>query len=70
VCSSDLGIEAVAATEKEARLLQVELGAPLLQIESTSYLPDGTPVEYFLAKRRGDRTRFEFELPRKNTLEP
>jgi GntR family transcriptional regulator len=56
------GIEAVAATEKEARLLQVELGSPLLQIESTSYAPDGRPVEYFLAKRRGDRTRFEFEL--------
>lgn len=56
------GIEAVAATEKEAKLLQVELGAPLLQIESTSYTPDGKPVEYFIAKRRGDRTRFEFEL--------
>lgn len=56
------GIEAVAATEDEARLLQVQLGAPLLQIESTSYAPDGKPVEYFLAKRRGDRTRFEFEL--------
>lgn len=56
------GIEAVAATEKEARLLQVDLGAPLLQIESTSYTPDGKPVEYFIAKRRGDRTRIEFEL--------
>lgn len=56
------GIEAVAATEKEAKLLQVELGAPLLQIESTSYTPDGKPIEYFIAKRRGDRTRFEFEL--------
>jgi GntR family transcriptional regulator len=56
------GIEAVAATEEEAHLLQVQPGAPLLQIESTSYAPDGKPVEYFLAKRRGDRTRFEFEL--------
>jgi GntR family transcriptional regulator len=56
------GIEAVAATDIEARLLQVEFGAPLLQIESTSYTPDGKPVEYFIAKRRGDRTRFEFEL--------
>ncbi len=56
------GIEAVAATEKEARLLQVGPGVPLLQIESTSYTPDGKPIEYFIAKRRGDRTRFEFEL--------
>ncbi len=56
------GIEAVAATEKEALLLHIAPGAPLLQIESTSYMPDGKPAEYFLAKRRGDRTRFELEL--------
>ncbi|MEA5076996.1 MAG: GntR family transcriptional regulator [Anaerolineaceae bacterium] len=56
------GIEAVAANEKEAKQLHVKLGAPLLQIESTSYTSDGKPVEYFVAKRRGDRTRFEFEL--------
>jgi GntR family transcriptional regulator len=56
------GIEAVAATEKEAALLHIGTGAPLLQIESISYTPDGKPVEYFLAKRRGDRTRFELEL--------
>lgn len=55
-------IEAVAATEKEATLLHIAVGAPLLQIESISYTPDGKPVEYFLAKRRGDRTRFELEL--------
>ena len=62
------GIEAVAATEKEASLLHVELGAPLLQIESTSYTPDGKPVEYFIAKRRGDRTRFEFELSKPSSF--
>ncbi|MHC1782621.1 MAG: GntR family transcriptional regulator [Anaerolineaceae bacterium] len=56
------GIEAVAATEDEARLLHIEIGAPLLHIESTSYNPEGKPFEYFIAKRRGDRTRFEFEL--------
>lgn len=56
------GIEAVAATEQEAMLLHVAAGAPLLQIESISFTPDGKPVEYFLAKRRGDRTRFELEL--------
>lgn len=63
------GIEAVAANENEARLLQVKLGAPLLQIESTSYTPDGKPVEYFVAKRRGDRTRFEFELAKPANLD-
>jgi GntR family transcriptional regulator len=56
------GIEAVAATEQEAMLLEIGVGAPLLQIESITYTPEGKPVEYFLAKRRGDRTRFELEL--------
>jgi DNA-binding GntR family transcriptional regulator len=43
-------------------LLEIGVGAPLLQIESITYTPEGKPVEYFLAKRRGDRTRFELEL--------
>lgn len=56
------GIEAVAATEREAKLLQAKPGAPLLQIESTSFAADGRPIEFYVAKRRGDRARFEFEL--------
>ncbi len=55
-------IEAVAASEEDARLLKVEPGSPLLQIEGTSYLPDGTPIEYFVTRRKGERTRFEFEV--------
>jgi GntR family transcriptional regulator len=39
--------------------LAVHPGAPLLLIESTAYLEDGTPIEYFKARHRGDRTRFE-----------
>ena len=52
-------MEAVAANEIEANLLQVRTGVPLLLIESTAYLEDGTPIEYFKARHRGDRTRFE-----------
>jgi GntR family transcriptional regulator len=40
-------IEAVLATEEEARLLEVERGAPLLRLESVSSLEDGRPMEYF-----------------------
>jgi GntR family transcriptional regulator len=40
-------IEAVLATDDEARLLQVERGAPLLRLESVSFLEDGRPMEYF-----------------------
>lgn len=57
-------IEAVSANEKEAKLLKVERGAPLMLLNSISFLEDGRPVEYYHALHRGDRTRFEVELVR------
>ncbi|MDH7485094.1 MAG: GntR family transcriptional regulator [Anaerolineae bacterium] len=57
-------IEAVPANEYEAQLLQVEKGTPLVLLDSVSYLEDGTPVEYYHALHRGDRSRFEVELVR------
>ncbi len=57
-------IEAVAATAKAAQLLKVRRGAPLLFLRSVTYLRDGRPLEYFEAKHRGDRSRFEVELIR------
>lgn len=57
-------IEAVAATEYEAELLHIEPGAPLVLLDSVSYLDDGTPLEYYHALHRGDRSRFEVELVR------
>jgi len=57
-------LEAVWATEDEARLLHIEPNAPLMLIESTAYLEDGTPLEYFKALHRGDRTRFSVESSR------
>jgi len=57
-------IEAVAASDTEARLLGVESGAPLLHLDSISYLEDGTPIEFYHALHRGDRSRFEVELIR------
>jgi GntR family transcriptional regulator len=57
-------IEAVALNEPEARLLQVETGAPVIRMESVSYLQDGRPIEYFDALFRGDRSRFELEVAR------
>jgi GntR family transcriptional regulator len=57
-------IEAVAAGEIEAELLQINKGAPLILLDSTSYLEDGTPIEYYHALHRGDRSRFEVELVR------
>lgn len=55
-------LEAVPASEYEAGLLVVKKGAPLILLDSVSYLADGTPIEYYHAVHRGDRSRFEVEL--------
>ena len=57
-------LEAVVANQLEAELLKVDIGSPLILLNSVSYLPDGTPIEYFHALHRGDRSRFETELVR------
>jgi GntR family transcriptional regulator len=57
-------IEAVAANEREAELLQVDECDPLIMLNSVTYLEDGTPIEYYHAVHRGDRSRFEVELVR------
>ena len=69
IASGRRRIEAVAASETEARLLQIEEGAPLLRLDSVSYLEDGTPLEYFHGVFRGDRSRFEVEIDRMRGLE-
>lgn len=65
----DLGIahgerrlEAVAAGPREARLLDVALGSPLLLLDSVAYLPDGRPFEHSVALQRGDRTTVELQF--------
>jgi GntR family transcriptional regulator len=57
-------IEAVPANEREAVLLKVDECAPLILLDSVTYLEDGTPIEYYHAVHRGDRSRFEVELVR------
>jgi GntR family transcriptional regulator len=57
-------LEAVAANEYEAHLLKVKVCAPLMLLNSVSYLADGRPIEYFHALHRGDRSKFEVALVR------
>ncbi len=57
-------IEAVPATEREARYLQTTAGDPLFLLDSVTYLEDGRPIEYYHAVHRGDRSRFEVDLIR------
>jgi GntR family transcriptional regulator len=54
-------VEAVGADDKEAQLLDVKVGSPLLMIESTVYLADGRPIDYFKSRHRGDRLRLLME---------
>ncbi len=64
VASGKRFLEAVVANQLEAVLLQVDVGSPLLLLNSVSYLSDGRPMEYFHAVHRGDRSKFETELVR------
>lgn len=66
-------LEAIAANEQEAKLLEIRPGAPIVLLKSISYLKDGCPIEYYEARHRGDRSQFEVELIRvrgKSVSEP
>lgn len=56
-------VEAAVTDAREAHLLRMRVGAPLLVLRSISYTGDGRPLEYFVARHRGDRSTFEIELP-------
>jgi len=62
IVSSRRRVEAAVASTREARLLNIERGAPLLVLHSISYTADHRPLEYFVALHRGDRSAFEVEL--------
>lgn len=61
--SGTRSIEAVAASNDMATLLDVSPGNPLLYIESIVRDASDRPVEHFLAWHRGDRARFEVQFP-------
>lgn len=54
-------IEAIAANDTVAQLLEVNDGFPIMFIENIAYSQDNTPIEYYVAWRRGDKARFQFE---------
>jgi GntR family transcriptional regulator len=57
-------IEAVSLDRDEARLLEVKTGSPALLLKSIGVQEDGVPLEYFIARHRGDRCRFTVQLVR------
>ena len=57
-------IRAVALNVRESSMLKVKPHSPALLLTSIGFLADGTALEYFVAKHRGDRTEFEVHLIR------
>jgi GntR family transcriptional regulator len=62
ITSAKQKIRAVPATEELASLLSVDVDAPLLHIDRTSYTETGVPIEYLQINLRGDRYTFHSEL--------
>lgn len=56
-------VEAAVTDAREAHLLRMHVGDPLLVLRSISYTGNELPLEYFVARHRGDRSAFEVELP-------
>lgn len=57
-------IEAAVADATTAKHLKAKLGAPILEIERTSYATTGKPVDYERLYYRGDRIRYRMLLKR------
>jgi GntR family transcriptional regulator len=62
----DRAIEAIAADEYQAKLLEVEINTPLLRVESMVYSGAGTPIEVSQIIGRGDRYKFIFRSTSQN----
>jgi GntR family transcriptional regulator len=56
-------VRAIPADAKNARLLKMKKGAPLLSSEHTYYTPDERPVLHGTVLFRGDRYDFSFQAP-------
>lgn len=56
-CTAEEQIEAIEATVRQAELLDVAVGQPVLLITRTSRAADGTAVEFAMDYHRADRTR-------------
>jgi GntR family transcriptional regulator len=58
---ADETVEAVPATAEQAVLLQITVGAAVLEIRRTAHQVDGAPVEYAHDFFRADRTRVHLQ---------
>lgn len=55
-------IEAVGATEAEAKFLNIKKGSPINLCTNVCCSSDGTPIIYEVLKYRGDKNKFSIEI--------
>ena len=58
-------IEATLADDKTAKLLQTNKNSAICQTTTISYNQNDVPMEYSIAKYRGDRSKFSLKLVKK-----
>jgi GntR family transcriptional regulator len=63
-------IEAITAEHSYAELLGVKTGSPLLLLKGIGFLADGRRFEYFVARHRGDRSKFGVRVVRDSPSSP
>lgn len=61
---SDKVIEAILANEERAKLLEIPVGAALLQVEGMAYTTNHIPVEYSVVINSGERYKYMMHLER------
>lgn len=64
ISSGSQVIESSIASQNEAKLLHIAKGAPVMLIESISYLENGIPIEYVKSVYRADRYKFILNINR------
>lgn len=57
-------VQAIKAGEKEAELLHIEAGDPLLLVEGVVYTDENNPIEYHQMFNRGDRYTYSIQSSR------
>jgi GntR family transcriptional regulator len=57
-------IESAIASKIEAEYLNINTGAPVMLIQQSTYLQDGTPVEFVNSVFRADRYKFIIQMKR------
>lgn len=55
-------IEAVEADTEDGELLAIKTGKPIQQFISVGYNVEGNPIEYSIARYRGDKSSFEITV--------